>query len=327
MRSGLLKALVVASCIVPQALKAAFNSEPMLSDWHLTQSLVANSPLDGEALKWTYECGLDPFFTNLVDGAQTGEVNLLTVLEAEMAQYSQKKAEALYGLGQEAWLKATETGEALDSLLVWTARYAPEHAKLTEAGIVSAKGEFSALEILAANEELSSDEPEKFSVLKLWAQTEQTNGWQQPDVSTLAYLHSLGQQSDVIGSAQANSWLHALGEDLAPEVIILPSTAKRAGPEQSAIRSRSTTAPLELLEAYPNPTSGTQWVSYSLPDFGEKSMIRICDALGRELLVRSVGNKNGILELNTASWSNGVYTARVYVDEHDVGQLKLLVQR
>ena len=109
--------------------------------------------------------------TNLLDGAQTGEVNLLTVLQAEMAQYSQKKAEALYGLGQEAWLKATGTGEALDSLLVWTARYAPEHTRLTEAGVLSAKGEFSALEeFSAANEELNSDEPEKYSVLKLWAQ-------------------------------------------------------------------------------------------------------------------------------------------------------------
>lgn len=326
MRSGLLKALVVACCIVPQSLKAAFNSEPMLSDCHLTQSLVANSPLDGEALKWTYESGLAPFFTNLVDGAQTGEVNLLTVQEAEMAQYSQLKAEALYGLGQEAWLKAAETGEALDSLLVWTARYAPEHAKLTESGILSAKGEFSALEILAANEELNSDEPEKFSVLKLWAQAEQTDGWQQPDGSTVAYLQSLGQQAEVIGSAHASAWLHALGEELAPEVIILPSTAKRAV-EHTTVRSRSTTAPLELLEAFPNPTSGPQWIIYNLPDFGERSLIRICDALGRELLVRSVGNKNGILELNTASWSNGVYTARVYVDEHVVGQLKLLVQR
>ncbi|MCB0771133.1 MAG: T9SS type A sorting domain-containing protein [Flavobacteriales bacterium] len=310
-----------------EALKAAFNSEPMLSDWHLAQSLVANSPLDGEALKWTHESGLDPFFTNLVDGAQTGEVNLLTVLQAEMAQYSQKKAEALYGLGQEAWLKATETGEALDSLLVWTARYAPEHAKLTEAGVLSAKGEFSALEIMAANEELSSDEPEKFSVLKLWAQAEQTNGWNQPDQGTVNYLQNLGQQQDVIGSAHASAWMHALGEELAPEVIILPSTAKRAGPPTAAVKSRTEIAPMEFLEAYPNPTSGTQWVVYNLPEGGEKAMIRVSDALGREIMLKPVGNKTGILEMNTSAWSSGVYNASLSLDDVVVGKMKLMVQR
>ena len=265
--------------------------------------------------------------TNLLDGAQTGEVNLLTVLQAEMAQYSQKKAEALYGLGQEAWLKATGTGEALDSLLVWTARYAPEHTRLTEAGVLSAKGEFSALEILAANEELNSDEPEKYSVLKLWAQAEQTDGWRQPDEGSVNYLHSLSQQQDVMGSAHASAWLHALGDELAPEVIILPSTAKRSASPASAVRVRTTVAPLEILEAYPNPTSGEQWLVYNVPEGASQSSFSIRDALGRVINTNSISNQSGILELNTTSWPSGVYIATLWVDGMDLGKLKLMVQR
>jgi len=312
-----------------ESLKAAFNSDPALSDWHLTQSLVANSPLDGEALQWTYTSGLDPFFINLVDGAQTGEVNLLTVLQMEMAQFSQEKAEALYGLGQDAWLKATETGEALDSLLVWTARYAPENAKATEAGVLGAKGAFNALELLAANEELSSLEPEKFTVLKLWAQAEQANGWQQPDQGTVNELQNIAQQTDVIGSAHAAAWLHALGEELAPEVIVLPDMTKSSNQNRNStsVRARTEAVPLELLEAYPNPTAGAQWVVYSLPEASEHASLLVQDALGRLVVTRSVNNKNGILEFNTTSWSAGAYTAQLVLDGIQMGQLKLIVQR
>jgi len=192
---------------------------------------------------------------------------------------------------------------------------------------LSAKGEFSALEILAANEELNSDEPEKYSVLKLWAQAEQTDGWRQPDEGSVNYLHSLSQQQDVMGSAHASAWLHALGEELAPEVIVLPSTAKRSAPPVSAVRVRSAVAPLEILEAYPNPTSGAQWVVYNLPEGGEKVRLRVCDALGREVLVEPVSNKAGILELHTATWSTGLYHASLTLDDVLVGNLKLLVQR
>lgn len=253
--------------------------------------------------------------------------DLTMVLQMEMAQYSQQKAEALYGLGHEAWLKATVTGVALDSLLVWTARYIPENAKATEAGVLGAKGAFSALEQLAANEELSSLEAEKFTVLKLWAQAEQANGWQQPDEGTLSYLQNLAQQSDVIGSSHASAWLHALGADLPPEVIILPSTEKRAGPKQTKVKSRTTPTMLELLVAYPNPTNGVQWVVYNLPEGGESAQLSVRDGLGREVIVKAVSNKSGILELNTGAWSNGMYTASLLLDGVDVGKLKLMVQR
>lgn len=308
------------------ALKLAFNCDPPLNDWHLTQALVGNSPLDGEVLQWTYESELDPFFTDLVEGAQTGEVNLLSVLHAEMAYYGQMKAEAMYDLGQKAWLDSSSV--AHDSLMVWTTRFAPAHAKLAEAGVHSARKNFTALEALAASEELSSLEPERYVVLKLWAQAEQNGGWQLADEGTVTELQNIAQQAEKIGSAHATAWLHALGEELPPVVIVPPTiTAKSRGNKTRTIKQRTSSTALELLDAYPNPTNGSQWVAYKLPEGTENALLRIHDAMGRMIFTKKLANVGGILELDNQSWSSGIYHATLAVDDLSVSSLKLVVKR
>lgn len=307
------------------ALKIAFNCEPALNDWHLTQALVGNSPLDGEVLQWTYESGLAPFFTGLIAGAQSGEVNLLSVLHAEMAYYGQLKAEALYGLGLKTWLDSTST--ALDSLLVWTERYAPAHAKLAQAGVYSAKKNYAALELLAANEELISIEPERFGVLKTWAEAEQNGGWQLVDGSTVTYLQGLALQTDKMGSGHASAWLHALGSTLPPENIIPPNFVKSRSSRAAAVRTRPESQALELLDAYPNPTSGSQWLVYSLPEGSEQASIQIQDALGRVVMNTNVALGSTMLEVSTNTWNSGLYMARILADDMAIGNLKLIVKR
>ena len=114
-----------------------------------------------------YESDLAPFYVDLVEGAQTGDVNLLSMIEAEMAWHGQLRAEAIYGLGNEAWLDSLDFTASMDSLLQWVGQYDAPNAALTEAGILAAKEEHASLEWLAAAKEAAGEEPQLFGLLKL----------------------------------------------------------------------------------------------------------------------------------------------------------------
>ncbi len=272
-----------------------------------------------------YESDLAPFYVDLVEGAQTGDVNLLSVIEAEMAWHGQLRAEAIYGLGNEAWLDSLDVTASMDSLLLWVNQYDAPNATLTEAGILAAKEEHASLEWLAAAKEAAGEEPQLYGLLKLYAQEQQDAGWLEPSPATLAYLEALAADRDVIGSAQANAWLHALGNELPEEIIILPeeSGAKRMVHEKAQSTERT---PLSL-EAYPNPTAGEQWLVYELPEGVEMAELRVHDLVGRQYTNQRIGNTMGIFEMNTQQLPNGMYIASVIADDLLIGQVKLLVQR
>ncbi len=317
--------LSVAPKVSTAVWQATFDSDPPLSDWHLTQALVGNSPLQGEVMRMAWESDLPPFFLDLVQGAQSGEVSLLSVLEAELAWYGQLKAEALYGLAREVWLDSTDTWH-LDSLLQWTDRYDAAHALLANAGVLGAKGHYSALEALAAAAESGDLDGSLYSVLKYWAQAEQNNGWAEPDANTMDYLQDLGQQRETLGSAHANAWRHALGQELPDEVIILPEDGpKRAKAPRKPV---SATQPLEnMLQAYPNPAATNQWLVYQLPEGVDNASLMVRDLLGREMTNRRLGGAAGISEIDVSAWPNGLYSATLILDGMNAGSLKLIVQR
>ncbi len=272
-----------------------------------------------------YESDLAPFYVDLVEGAQTGDVNLLSVIEAEMAWHGQLRAEAIYGLGNEAWLDSLDFTASMDSLLLWVGQYDAPNAALTEAGILAAKEEHASLEWLAAAKVAAGEEPQLFGLLKLYAQEQQDAGWLEPSPATLAYLEVLAADREVIGSAQANAWLHALCNDLPEEIIILPEEGgAKSMVHEKAQRTERT--PLSL-EAYSNPTSGEQYLVYELPDGVSIAELRIHDLIGRSFSQQRLANSMGIIETNVHQLPNGMYIASIVADDLLIGQVKLLVQR
>jgi hypothetical protein len=79
----------------------------------------------------------------------------------------------------------------------------------TNGGVLATQGDFSALAALAQAEESASTHPERYTLLKHYAQSEQQQGWSEADEAFRTWLSNLGQQRDVLGSAWANAWLHA----------------------------------------------------------------------------------------------------------------------
>ncbi len=130
----------------------------------------------------------------------------------------------------------------------------------------------------------------------------------------------------IIGSAHANVWLHDLGHELPEEIIILPEMGpKRA--QQTGKPARVTHPMDQILEAYPNPATTTQWLVYQLPDGAEQASLLVRDLLGRKQAEVRLGQATGIAELAVQTWPNGLYTATLSADGIPVGTVKLMVQR
>ena len=199
-----------------------------------------------------------------------------------------------------------------------------DHA-LAIGGVLVAQGDYSTLEALALAEENASDAPERYTVLKHYAQVEQQEGWSEADADLRTWLGALGQQRDVGGSAWANAWLYALGQDLPEEVIVLPET----GPK-TAGRSRNVQpvqwAEEELLEVFPNPARNTAYVVFDFGTNSSAAQLRLLDLNGRQLSTQIIGGAQGIATVPLEGVSAGLYIIEVVRAEQPNQQARLVVQ-
>ncbi|MBL0127033.1 MAG: T9SS type A sorting domain-containing protein [Flavobacteriales bacterium] len=135
----------------------------------------------------------------------------------------------------------------------------------------------------------------------------------------------MGQQRDVVGSAAANAWLHALGGDLPEEIIILPDD----GPKRLETHTTRTVEwPTDLsMDVFPNPSSGPAMVAYEVPEGMEQTELHVLDVYGRVLLRQRLGQGPGLVELSTGGLASGVYLVDLRLNGQSLAQTKLIVQR
>jgi hypothetical protein len=313
----------VAPKVSAEVWRTAFERSPAMSAWHITQALLSNSPLQSEVLLMVDDYGLPTGYASMVHAAQTG-VNVLTLLESSMAKHGGNKAEALHDLGRMTWLDSLNLDQALDSLLLLHTLLPSDNHALAASGVHLAKGDYSALLALAMAEESASEHPQRYTLLKHLAQLEQAGNWAEPDEALRNWLSNLGQQRDVLGSAWANAWLHALGEELPEEVIVLPE----AGPK-SAGRARQL-QPVqwpaeEMLEVFPNPARNLAYVAFDLGG-SEQAQLRVLDLHGRQISSQVLSGAEGIATIPLDGLSNGLYLIEVVRRDAPNQQARLVVQ-
>lgn len=303
----------VAPKVSAEVWQAAFERSTPMSAWHMTQALLSNSPLQNEVLKMVEAYGLPTYYAYLVYSAQTGDVNILTLLESGMAYHAGLKADALHDLGQLSWLDSLDLPNSVDSLLLFHADLPSDNSGLEQSAVLTATKQYSTLETLAEQSALTSSAPERYEVIKQFALRQQDLGWDEVDSELLSWLEQLGMQREVEGSASANAWLHALGSELPDEVIILPEDgAKRSTPRNAPTAVQWETS--LLLEVFPNPSNGPVFMAYALPEGSTEGVIHITDLSGRALARQVAYQSSGILQLHTAGWSAGVYLLTLTVD-------------
>ncbi len=316
----------VAPKVSVDVWKAAFERDPAMNAWHITQALLSNSPLQGEVLQMVEYFALPESYANLVYSAQTGEVNILSLLQSAMAIHGGAKSEALADLGRMTWLDSLTIDPYLDSLLLIHGELPAWNSILVESGVLAAKGHFNALEVLAQNEALSGECPELYDLLKRYAQVEQNAGWDDTTSVDVGWLAQLAAQRDVLGSAQANAWLHALGTDLPEEIIILPGEGSKSMGQRANANAIVWDTGLTL-EVFPNPSSGPVFAVVEVPEGVEEAELRVLDVHGRVLQVKRLNAGPSLVSLKTDGLAPGLYLAEVLLDGHGVAQTKMIIQR
>jgi hypothetical protein len=313
----------VAPKVGTEVWQAAFERSIPMSAWHMTQALLSNSPLQSEVLRMVEVYGLPTYYANLIYNAQSGEVNILTLLESGMAYHAGLKADALHDLGQLSWLDSLDLPNSVDSLLLFHADLPSDNSGLEQSAVLTATKQYSTLETLAEQSALTSSSPELYQVIKRFAQRQQDLGWDEVNGDLVSWLSQLGTQREVEGSAPANAWLHALGSELPDEVIILPEDgAKRMGTPRSS--AAVDWANEFLLEAFPNPSNGPVFLAYTLPEGSVSGTILIAELSGREVARQNAYQESGILQVPTSGWSAGLYLVTLHADGQQI-QVKLSV--
>ena len=301
----------VAPKVSAEVWQAAFERNPVMQPWHITQALLSNSPLQGEVLKMVETYALPSYYADLVYSGQDGDANLLTILQAEVAKYAAEKAEALTDLGHQSWLDSLDLSGSLDSLKLWHLGLPSDNSGITIAGVLSAQRDLAALELLAQMEEQSSTAPALYAVVKRFAEAEQQGGWNRP-VADITYLEALATQREPFGSALAYGWLEALGQQVPEEIILHPEDTPKRLARQG---NQPVQWPTEVqLTIFPNPSNGPVFVGYDVPTGTGTAVLRVIDLSGRELQSMRISEGPGLSTIETEGWANGVYIAEIRLD-------------
>jgi hypothetical protein len=304
--------------------EAAFARSPFMNAWNLTQALLSNSPLQPEVMKLCYESQLSNFYYNLVASAQNGS-NPLDILESAISTYASGKAENLTDLGRWSWLDSTNVDSAITLLKNWHDQLPADNGAAVRAGYYNATGDMAALYTLAQTLENNSALPQVYGLLKRYAAEQQSAGWLSPTAASKGWLQTLGQDRELIGSARAGTWLHALGSEPLEEIIVLPEPEQRRMEVPQRVRPSNSQEAL-ILEVYPNPTSGLAYVVCHVPEGVALSVITVHDAEGRLLKEVRLGSVAAVVELDLSGMAAGLYTASLSLDGVRAGQLKVAVQ-
>lgn len=107
------------------------------------------------------------------------------------------------------------------------------------------------------------------------------------------------------GGGHARAWLGLLGAGQ-PEVIILPSPAKRLRQPEEVLLQHPT------MQVYPNPSQGVVNVAVQVPEGAEQATLRVFDPVGRELHERRLAAGAVLEELNL-SLPAGTYMAVLHM--------------
>ena len=109
-----------------------------------------------------------------------------------------------------------------------------------------------------------------------------------------------------------------------PEVVLLPEKDKRL---TAAIREKSTEGRSTFLQAYPNPSSGPVYLTYSVVEGVENASQEEYTEQGQLSMSKTLGNSNGIAELNTQHLAPVNHAAVLYFDGLRVGTAKVNMVR
>jgi Secretion system C-terminal sorting domain len=319
MESGLMRDfLVTRSPLSDDILKESIGKLGLLDDWHLTQVLLANSPLTKEVMVHLEQSNiLNEFFMSFIYEADiTGTASYRRLLEYEIAARESERHLALMSLldyynrnADQIYVDAAVKNLMLiDGSLhanLWLLEYYINTGAHLEAVDIIAEiqnldgmADFAALKQiqLSLGNDWTLAHPEEISNLEIWSSNPKSSAYGQ----AISVLHTL-ELTDVLPEPELPF------EDRGSMTLTNP---KR-------------TVYLPELSAYPNPASDHTFVNYPSEADGIGTL-EIYSPIG-QLLDWYALNDNGVIELNTQVYPAGIYLLTINVEGKSIVDCKLVV--
>jgi len=266
---------------------------------------------------------IEPFYRELVQGGQNGEMSMHTLYQGDIEQFYGRKAELVtHAMGQVLHGMEPNKAEALLAALDSLPTVSGAQRKLA---LQMATGELDSARVLV-DAMLAIDSTNGYwrvQDLHLRLVKENTP-LSTVDGADRSMLESIAYDSKDPGRPEALAWLLYLGDSL-PDEMELPNTAKRA-PNRHWWSSAAEHAPV-LLQAYPNPSSGPVYIVYTVPEGAEHAELRLMDATGRWVYSQRMAPQNGIAEIMPGHLAGGMHVAMLLCDGIRVGTTKLNLTR
>jgi hypothetical protein len=281
----------------------AIERDPAMNPWHISQVLLANSPLPQSVINVLERSDIDPYYQELVKDGQNGGMSNTTIKQMELAHF--------FGLMDGARLDYIRLAHSNDSTQAWNDSII--HYLSTNITTPNLQILFSfhlAQKQFQQAEDLLEDA--------------QSYGWSQDYTDVMQVLLAALQDSigadNVIRTNQTMLQAIASGDDrdahLAQTVleafdrgnydqpIVLPD------PQPKILKQRNKkTSKSSLASVHPNPAKDQIYLNWKLPNDmnPEKVMLSVYNIQGKLVLSNTLNQQVGILEINVNNLNTGLY--------------------
>lgn len=318
MESQLLKDLLLEkSPLSDDIMKQLIQKMEVIDPWHLTQVLLANSPLTKDVMVFLEENNvLSPFFMNFIYDSQiTGVPNYRALLEFEIAsRHTDLHLASLYLL--ENAYDINDPNLIVEQMEALYEQYPSEDAS---------KWNLSGSDESFSNEKLEIlNDLRECTNTKDWAMLKEieinVNGdWNAISETQLNQIFEIATNKEHGAHAFANAILSTLGEEtdlIEPEIPLELRSVFSVEKEGEVLLNDI------LLETYPNPASDKVYITYP-KEADEIGMLSISNSLGQNCF-QTVVKSNGILELNLLDFKSGVYLIELLIENKVIETVKFV---
>jgi hypothetical protein len=296
-----------------------------MDDWHLTQIMVANAPLDHEIMHFLIQSELlSEFHLQFIRDADGGD-NLRQVLEAELSGLYQERDAIRDGLTRDYLLTFTDSTLSLDSSTVifkneyenlWS-EY-PNHLSRAKMFLREQQPD-SALVIVNEidDQQLRTHWQDFISLSQTTVSTELDSATiAQMETEWLDTSNPLGPV--YLGILQANQ---ATDESLDAEF----PTSNRSMSMSINLNNNARNEEKGFIGVYPNPADVEVFIEYPVDAQEMESRLEIRNLDGRLIRTIPLKQQNGIVSLFSADWSPGMYLISFIVDGRQMATEKFTV--
>lgn len=302
-----------------EVIRKLIEQSSRLSPWHLTEVLLANSPLNKDLL---YEIEraqiLSSFFINFLHNANSG-TSLKRLMELNILNLATEQDNLIQSIAHSGFSYESDAETELDQP-IYTSDYLAQLSYQNgvsrlriRAAYFASIGEYSDAFNLVSNEPLLA------SYYKILQMEQIVNGdWSLLNDSQISLLWDISNSKKDYGSSLALSILQESGHtNFEPE----PRVPIQYRSLQNGLEHRKSEYP--LLGIWPNPAKSSAWLHYPI-EADEYGTIEIYDAQGR-LMNKFKPNNNGLVELSLKDYSSGIYIVHLIAFDKAVESIKLTV--